>query len=99
MINYLLACNLGIFSGIIFQYITSMKYVFQKDNFVHAFSIYILTFFLGLALANGTMYISYELGSLSFLHSKLISMGVPFFIMYSLRKRLLGLKSQVLEEA
>ncbi len=99
IVHYLLACNMGIISGIIFQYVSSMKYVFKQENVLYSLGIYIVTFFLGLAIANGTMYVGYELVSLSFIFAKLLSMAVPFFFIYFLRRKLLGVKTQVVEEA
>jgi len=97
-LNYLLACNLGIISGLIFHYFYSMKYVFKKDGLINSFIIYMLTFFLGLILANGIMCTSYELGHLSFIISKILSMIGPFFITYFIRKRLLGVKTNTIKE-
>lgn len=91
--NYMLSCNFGIVSGLIFHYFTSMKYVFNSDENGKFFFIYMVTFFLGLALANGTMWICYDLESLSFIISKIASMGVPFFATYCIRKKLLGVKA------
>jgi hypothetical protein len=55
--------------------------------------VFLTTFFIGIALADGTMWTSYSLLHLSFLISKVLSMGVPFFITYFIRKGLLGMKS------
>lgn len=91
-LNYMLSCNFGIASGLVFHYFTSMKYVFDSDGNGKFFFIYMATFFLGLALANGTMWICYDLESLPFIISKMASMGVPFFATYFIRKKLLGVK-------
>ncbi|SHJ43733.1 GtrA-like protein [Clostridium cavendishii DSM 21758] len=85
-VNYLVACNIGIIAGLIFHYITSIKAVFKKENNIKNFSIYIITFFIGLILANITMWISFDKYNLGFLISKIFSMGIPFFVMYYLRK-------------
>lgn len=91
--NYLFSCNLGIFAGMIFHYSTSMKYIFKADDTIKSLITYLITFFLGLMLANGTMWVSYKLIYFSFFISKVLSMGVPFFAMYFVRKKFLGLKS------
>jgi putative flippase GtrA len=92
-INYLIACNVGIVVGFLFQYFTGMKYIFKEGNRSKSFAIYLGTFAIGLLLATVTMWISYEILFLSFLHSKLMSMLVPFFITYVIRKALLGTKN------
>ncbi|MDF2590922.1 MAG: rane protein [Clostridia bacterium] len=89
-INYLIACNLGIALGFLFQYFTGMKYVFKGGNRPKTFLIYIGTFALGLLLANTTIWTSYNILQLSFFYSKMMSMLVPFFITYFIRKTLLG---------
>ena len=91
-LNYLFACNLGIISGFIFQYFMCIKYVFKKKGFINSFIIYLSTFFLGIILADGTMWISYEEIHLTFIISKILSMAVPFFFTYFIRKVLLGVK-------
>jgi len=93
-INYLIACNLGIAAGFLFQYFTSMKYVFNAERLIRSFVIYFATFVLGLLLASGTMWISYNILKLTFLISKLMSMAVPFFITYFIRKIVLGVQRE-----
>ena len=97
-LNYLISSNIGIFSGLILHYYTSMKYVFKNDSFNNSLFIYITTFLLGLALANITIWISYDLACLSFLFSKILSVAIPFFITYFIRKRLLGLQTNAIKE-
>lgn len=92
-INYLLACNLGIAVGFLFQYFIGMKYVFQEGSRAKSFVIYLGTFAIGLLLATVTMWMSYNIFNLSFFNSKLMSMMIPFFITYFVRKVLLGAKN------
>lgn len=92
-LNYLLACNVGIVSGFIFQCITCMKYIFNMADLVSSLVIYICTFILGIALADATMWISFDIFHLYFFICKLLSMMVPFFITYLIRKKLLGIKN------
>lgn len=91
-LNYLLACNIGIVSGFVFQYFMCINYVFKKGGFLSSLIIYLSTFFLGVILADGTMWISYKEIHLTFIISKLFSMAVPFFFTYFIRKLLLGVK-------
>lgn len=93
-INYLIACNLGIVAGFLFQYFTGMKYIFKDGSRVKSFIIYVCTFVIGLLLASVTMWTSYNIFSMSFLYSKLMSMAVPFFVTYLTRRMLLGVKNR-----
>lgn len=92
-LNYLLACNVGIVSGFIFQCITCMKYIFDSKNLLSSFLIYFATFILGIAMADTTMWLSFDISHLSFLISKFLSMAVPFFITYFIRRKFLGVKN------
>jgi putative flippase GtrA len=91
-INYLLACNIGIIIGFIIQYFISMKYIFMGNGFVNSFTIYLISFLLGIIIANGTMWVSFDIFKISFLISKGFSMAVPFFITYFIRKTLLKVR-------
>lgn len=92
-INYLLACNLGIAVGFLFQYFIGMKYVFNDSRKSKSFVIYLGTFIIGLMVATATMWTSYSVFNLSFFNSKIMSMLLPFFITYFVRKTLLGTKN------
>lgn len=92
-LNYLLACNVGIVSGFIFQCITCMKYIFNRSSLISSLAVYIVTFILGIVLADTTMWASFDILHSSFFISKLLSMAVPFFITYFIRKKLLGVKN------
>lgn len=92
-INYLVSCNIGIVAGFIFQYVICNKYIFKNKGFSKSFAIYLVTFVIGFALADLSMWISFDILSLPFIISKFISMAVPFFITYFIRKALLGLKA------
>lgn len=98
-LNYLFSCNAGIVSGFIFQYFYCIKYVFKKGSSVNSVLIFIVTFIFGFILADFTMWIGYNLMHLVFLISKFLSMGIPFFITYFIRRKLLGIKpsEEVLE--
>ncbi len=88
-LHYLLASNLGIAVGFIFQFIAGMKYVFIPRNYLESFIVYLVTLFLGVFIANGILWFSYSVIRLSFLISKFLSMVLPFFIIYSIRRVLL----------
>jgi len=89
-LNYLFSTNLGIFCGFIFQYFTSMKFIFTNNKHIKSFAIYITTFFVGLTLANITIWISFNVMNLSFSFAKMLSIAMPFFMTYFIRKRTLG---------
>ncbi|MBI6872054.1 GtrA family protein [Clostridium aciditolerans] len=92
-LNYLLACNVGIVSGFIFQCVTCMKYIFDSKNLSSSLLIYVATFALGIAVADATMWLSFDISHLSFLISKFFSMAIPFFVTYFIRRKLLGVKN------
>lgn len=93
-LNYLLACNIGIISGFMFQYFLCVKYVFKSKGALISLTVYIVTFFFGVALADGTMWVCYNRLNLPFFASKAFSMAIPFFITYNIRKLLFGLKQE-----
>ncbi|QNU66962.1 hypothetical protein EHE19_019405 [Ruminiclostridium herbifermentans] len=96
-INIVGANTIGVISGAIIHYLLSIKYVFNFDYGISGFSIYFITFLFGLLLADVLIYIgnSYIFNSLTdnlnFLLSKSLSVVVPFFYIYYLRKLLYGL--------
>jgi putative flippase GtrA len=92
LVNYLMACNLGIVLGFIFQYYICRQYIFSESNYYSFFIIYIATFLLGFILADITMWVCFNRIYLPFIISKAMSMLIPFFIIYFLRKSLLGLR-------
>lgn len=91
-LSYLAACNIGILSGFIFQYFICKQFIFKQNNFFNFLIIYVITFLFGFLLADITMWISYNKLLFGFLISKALSMIVPFFLTYLIRKGLLGLK-------
>lgn len=90
--NYLYSTNSGIFCGFIFQYFTSMNFVFTNNKHIKSFAVYLTTFLVGLALANISIWFSFDFLNLSFSFSKILSISIPFFITYFIRKRTLGVK-------
>lgn len=93
-LHYLLASNLGIAVGFLFQFIAGMKYVFKPRNYLESFIIYIATLFLGIFIANGILWFSYSVMRQSFLIAKLLSMVLPFFVIYVIRRILLEVWTQ-----
>ena len=97
------ANTICVISGFLIHYLLSSKSVFQADLGMKGFLIYLGTFLLGLALADSLIYagehyifIGYN-ESLSFLFSKAISILIPFFMLYYLRKMLFSfLKNRII---
>lgn len=87
--NYMIASNIGIAVGFLFQFLTGMKYVFKPRNYIRSFVIYLVTLVIGVMIANGILWVSFDGMHLSFMTSKLLSMVLPFFFIYFLRRILL----------
>lgn len=100
-INIVISNTVGVIAGFLIHYILASKSVFNSEYGVSGFIIYLGTFLLGLALANGLIFLGkYYLfcslpADIDFLFSKGLSIVIPFFILYYLRKflyRLLNTK-------
>lgn len=82
----------GVVAGFILGFLLDMKRTFQTDYSLTVFSVYFGTFLLGLVLADALISVTYEAASgrfshtLAFLISKGVSIAVPFFAMYFIRK-------------
>ncbi len=90
---HLVAANtIGVVSGFVLHYILASKSVFNAKYSTTGFVIYLGTFLCGLVLANWLIYISYEFVffaysiDLRILFSKGVSIAVPFFAIYYVRK-------------
>ena len=87
----------GVVSGFILGFVLSDRFVFQSDKKVLSFLIWFGTFLIGLAAANYVIDTSYNMAIayfselFSFLLSKGLSIVIPFFLMYYLRKFLYAL--------
>lgn len=92
-VDYIIACNIGIITGFIIQFYACRKFIFKSKGLINSFIIYLVTFFIGIGMADLTMWGSFSVINLSFTVSKVFSMAVPFFITYSIRKLMLGIKS------
>ena len=92
-VDIVVANTVGVVTGFLVDYVLSALFVFDHARSKNGFIIYLVTFVLGLALADGLIYIGEEqlfrgLGrNLCFLMSKGLSIGVPFFILYFIRKK------------
>ena len=90
------ANSIGVVTGFLLGYILSFIFVWDNAKSKSGFVIFFITFLLGLVLADyliwlGDTYWFAGLDSrLRFLASKGISIVVPFFVMYFLRKYLYG---------
>ena len=89
-----IANTIGVVTGFIIQYFLTSRKVYNSRN-MRTFVIFLLTFLLGLVLANLIVFVSRGYlfhgsdGALAFLVSKGLSIVLPFFVMYFIRKKLL----------
>ncbi len=89
--NLVVANTIGALSGFFLHYILASRSVFNTEYGAIGFVIYLSTFLFGLIIGNIIIYYSYHwlyncIGSqLSFIVSKLLSVLIPFFIVYILR--------------
>ena len=83
--------TLGVLVGFIIQYILTSRHVYNSKN-LRTFIVFLLTFFIGLILANTIVFASRTYlfnnseSEISFLVSKGFSIVLPFFVTYYLRK-------------
>jgi len=88
------ASAIGTVTGFIIQYFLVTKHVFAGRT-KRAMLIFFLTFLLGLALAQAIIYFFRQWvfvgndSTIVFLVSKGMSMVIPFFVTYALRKKLM----------
>ncbi len=96
-INLVTANSAGVITGFIIHYCMSSKTVFATKLGIKGFSIYFGTFLFGLIMADWLIYsgehfifnkFSEDVG---FLCSKGMSVFIPFFILYFIRKSLFDL--------
>jgi len=91
----LIANSLGIIVGFIVQYILTSRHVYNNKNST-TFLKFLLTFFIGFLLANGIVYLCREWlfsgaeGFSAFIISKGLSIAIPFFVVYFIRKKWIG---------
>jgi putative flippase GtrA len=92
---HLIAANtIGVVSGFLIHYLLASKSVFNTEYGVSGFIIYLATFIFGLLFANWLIYMSYHYVfyayavDLRILLSKGVSVAIPFFVMYYMRRYL-----------
>lgn len=96
-IHVVVSNTTGVIIGFVIHYLLSSKAVFDTELGVQGFLIYLGTFLMGLGLADLLIYTGEKLlftgleDNLSFLLSKGLSIVVPFFFLYFLRRILFEL--------
>lgn len=91
-IDIVTANTIGVVVGFIIDYRISARFIFATAKGVGGFFVYFGTFLLGLIIADGMIYYgnAYLFSNfetqLRFLLSKGLSIGVPFFALYFIRK-------------
>lgn len=91
-LNIVLSNTVGVIAGFLVHYLLASKSVFNLEYGVIGFIIYLGTFLFGLVLANGLIYVGERYLfrtmpiDINFLFSKGLSIFVPFFALYYLRK-------------
>jgi putative flippase GtrA len=102
-VNVVVSNTTGVVIGFIIHYLLSSKSVFDTDLGIPGFIIYLLTFLIGLALADWLIYAGETKlfqslpVTLSFLSSKGLSIVLPFFFLYFLRKLSFNLLSKYIK--
>lgn len=91
-VNVVVANTAGVLLGFIVGYILTAKFVFNTAKGVLGFAIFFGTFLIGLVLADWLIYMGETVlfigfhEQIRFLCSKGLSVVVPYFVMYGLRK-------------
>lgn len=91
-IDLAVANTMGIITGFVLSYTLSLKSVFEAQHGVPAFAIYFSTSVIGMVLANCLITTTYAFSVsrcpewFAFLLSKGVSVVLPFFVMYFMRK-------------
>lgn len=93
-LNLTIANTAGVVTGFFLSYFLSLKTVFDTQHGIGAFAIYGSTSIIGLILANYLITTTYAFSIayfpkwFAFLLSKGVSIVLPFFVMYFMRKYL-----------
>ena len=91
-VNLVTANTIGVITGFIIDYFISAQYVFLNAKNKIGFCVYLITFVFGLGFANIIIYICNTMifnvlsESLNLLFSKGVSIVIPFFFLYFIRK-------------
>lgn len=84
----------SIIMGAFAHYFLTMLLVFEKKNNTKSFIVYVTTFVLGLLMQNAIIWAFYEqlladkTESLRYVVSKVMSLVIPFFLLYYIRNYL-----------
>lgn len=93
-VHLVVANTVGVVTGFLLHYLLASKSVFNTEYGIAGFIVYLATFLFGLAFANWLIYMSFHYVfhtlalDLRILMSKGVSVAVPFFAMYYIRKHL-----------
>lgn len=98
-INLVVANTVGVVTGFLLHYALGSNSVFKTPYGIYGFLVYLSTFLLGLFLANMIIEVSVSLLLIHTSFGKTISMSIgkflsillPYFVLYYLRKLLFGL--------
>ena len=91
-ISLVVSNTVGVIAGFIISYLLSAKRAFEVDYTAATFTVYFVTFLMGLFFADVLIVSTHSLISpflpegLAFLVSKGVSIVGPFFLMYFIRK-------------
>lgn len=91
-VNVVAANTAGVLLGFVVGYILTAKFVFRTAEGVIGFAVYFVTFLIGLVLADWLIYTGETAlfvqmqEQFRFLFSKGLSIVVPYFVMYFMRK-------------
>lgn len=92
--------TVGVVAGFLLSFFLSAKFVFQTKYGILSFLIYLITFLFGLAVANILIIKSYAFAiawvseGMAFLFAKGVSIVLPFFVLYFIRKKLYACLNQ-----
>lgn len=96
------ANTISILMSTIIHYLLISKIVFNKRYSLWSITIYIVTFIFGIILQSIVIYYSYEFFLLNFspyiryVGSKILSITIPFAVVYSIRKKMYLLKDKII---
>ena len=80
-------CNtLSVAAGAVVQYFLSVRYAFMREQSFGAAVIFALTFFLNLFMQDGIIWLCNVRWGMGLTASKLVSISIPFLIIYFIRK-------------
>lgn len=94
--NIVIANTIAIILSSIVHYFITSKYVFGVKKNFKSILVYLITFFIGMAIQDGVIYITYEKifvdlidnNSILTIFCKILSLASSFFITFFLRKLL-----------